>query len=100
MRIPFTGLEIRSQAAMATEIEHLAKFLAEEQAADLAKRYAYNVDCLRAAVAANLGLSSPHHVRPDSMLIGPMTRAIEAFADVMAKERDNVHSQHGEVRAA
>lgn len=87
MRIPFTSIEITTRRAIAAEVNVAAKALAEEGAADIAKRYAHNPQCLRAATAAYLGLSSNRFIADDSMTLPLMTRAIEAFADTMLTER-------------
>jgi|GEM_PF-4085867 len=81
------GLEIATSRTLASLVETRAKAIAEARAAELAKRYADNPDCLRAAVAAHCGLTDDHFIRPDSMLLKPMTAAVRAFADKMAQVR-------------
>ena len=61
---------------------------AQRIVADTLTRWAHNPDCLRAAVAGQLGID-PSHVRDDSMLLAPMSRAIVAFADKLREEKKN-----------
>lgn len=81
------GIRIATARTIDTEIEDRAKAIAELKAAALMRRYAENPDCLRSAVAAHCGLSSERIIRPDSMLLKPMTAAVRAFADRMAQVR-------------
>jgi len=51
----------------------------------IANRWADNPDCLRAAVAAQLGVGEKHVIE-GSMLLPAMSRAIRAFAQAVEVE--------------
>lgn len=82
MRFPLINLVILSPKALDAAI----KAAAEARAGQIAKVYAHNPRCLRAALAARLRVKEQHLFAPEASLENE-TRVIEAFADAMSAER-------------
>ena len=87
IRIPLTDIIVTRANHVAARVHALAQREAEERAAEIVKRWAHNSACLRAAMAAQIGVGPEFALEEAASLTRAMSRAIEAFAGEMARQR-------------
>lgn len=83
------GVNILTDRDLTRLVQDGAASLAERRAGQIARKYANNPTCQRAAFAARHRLSAEHVILAEGMA-EVEARTIKAFADAMATERNEV----------